>query len=163
MNTFRTRALRSATFLLSLCVATLPSVARADTDACMVLTTAQVGRAVGVPVAAGTHVTPTFVRTCTWDASASSSVKYVTLYLQTVAAYDGGKRMASQMGTVVAGAAFKSAAVGDDGYYFVAADQVGLLVKKGIVSFKVAVYAKLPVAQKEAMELSLAKDVLAKL
>ena len=55
------------------------------------------------------------------------------------------------------------AGVGEDSYYFVAGDQVGLLVKKGSIAFKVAVYAILPVKNKEAMELNLAKEVLAKL
>ena len=41
--------------------------------------------------------------------------------------------------------------------------QAGLLVKKGNDSFKVTVYATLPVEQKEAMELVLAKEALAKL
>ena len=53
-------------FFLFCAAAALPSIAQADTDACTVLTPAQVGAAVGVPVAAGTHVTPTFVKTCTW-------------------------------------------------------------------------------------------------
>jgi hypothetical protein len=53
--------------------------------------------------------------------------------------------------------------VGDDSYYFIAGDQVGLLAKKGGNSFKVAVYATLAVDKKEAMELALAKAVLAKL
>jgi hypothetical protein len=50
------------------------------------------------------------------------------------------------------GTSMKSAAVGDDGYYFVAGDQVGLLVKKDGVFFKVTVDATLPVDKKEAME-----------
>ena len=83
----------------------------------------------------------------------------MTLFLQTTAAYDGGKQMAIRMSA----SAVKPASVGDDAYYFVAGDQVGLLVKKGSVSFKVAVYATLPVERKEAMELALAKEVLAKL
>lgn len=37
------------------------------------------------------------------------------------------------------------------------------MVKKGNVSFKVAVYAKLPPDKTEAMELTLAKDAVAKL
>ncbi|MGH8739074.1 MAG: hypothetical protein ACREU5_09575 [Burkholderiales bacterium] len=82
---------------LLLCAAAMPAAAQAGTDACTVLTPAQVGAAIGVPVAAGTHVTPSFVRTCTWNASGSSKVAFVTLYLQTTAAYDGGKRMANQM------------------------------------------------------------------
>jgi hypothetical protein len=161
MSTFRLGALCAAPFLL--CAAAMPSAARADTDACSVLTPAQVGAAVGASVDAGKHVTPTFVRTCTWTVSGNSKVRAVTLYLQTVAAYDGGKGMASRMAAGSKGAAMKPASVGEDGYYFVVGDQVGLLVKKGSVSFKVAVYATLPVDKKEAMELALAKEALAKL
>lgn len=161
MRTLRPGALCAAS--LSLLAAATPLAAQADTDACTLLTPAQVGAAVGVPVSEGKHVTPTYVKTCTWNGSGSSKVKAVTLYLQTAAAYDGGKRMASQMAAASKGAAVKPASVGEDGYYFVAGDQVGLLVKKGGVSFKVSVYATLPVAKKEAMELTLAKEVLAKL
>jgi hypothetical protein len=161
MSTYRLGALCAASFCLI--AMAMPSAARADTDACTILTPAQVGAAVGVPVADGKHVTPTYVKTCTWNASSGSKVKFVTLYLQTAAAYDGGKQMASQMVAGRKGAAVKPASVGDDGYYFVAGEQVGLLVKKGGASFKVTVYATLPVAKKEAMELTLAKEALAKL
>ena len=37
------------------------------------------------------------------------------------------------------------------------------MVKKGSASFKVTVYATLPASQKEAMELTLAKETLTKL
>ena len=147
--------------VFSLCAAATPCAARADSDACKLLTAKQVSAAVGTSVAEGTHVTPTFVRTCTWNGS--GNVKAVTLYLQTAASYDGGKKMAGQMAAASKGGAVKPASVGEDAYYFVAGEQVGLLVKKGSVSFKVTVYAKLPVAKKEAMELTLAKQVLAKL
>ena len=160
MSTFRLGALCAVLFCL--CAAALPSAAPADTDACTLLTPAQVGAAVGVSVADGKHVTPTYVKTCTWAASSKSDVKFVTLYLQTAAAYDGGKQMARQMVTAGKGGAVKPASVGEDGYYFVTGDQVGLLVKKGGISFKVAVYATLPVDKKEAMELTLAKEILAK-
>ncbi len=160
MSRFR-HALFAAPFWL--CAAAMPSAARADTDACTLLTPAQVGAAVGVPVGAGTHVTSTFVRTCTWTPSGSSNVTAVTLYLQTAAAYDGGKNMAMQMAAAAKGGAVKPASVGEDSYYFIAGDQVGLLVKKGSISFKVSIYAKVPVAKKEAMELTLAKEVLARL
>ena len=160
MSTFH---LRAAFALLWVCAPLMPSIARADTDACTLLTPAQIGAAVGVPVGDGKHVTPTFVRTCTWTASRDSDVKTVTLYLQTAAAYDGGKQMAGQMAAASQAGAVKPASVGEDGYYFVAGQQVGLLVKKGSNSFKVTVYATLPVDKKEAMELTLAKEVLAKL
>lgn len=148
---------------LLLCVAAMPSIAQAPTDACKLLTAGQVSAAIGVPVGAGTHVTPTFVKTCTWNVSRQSDVKTVTLYLQKGAAYDGGKRMASQMAPLVKDASVTSAGIGDDAYYFVEGELVGLLVKKGNVSFKVTVYATLPANKKEPMELILAKDVLAKL
>jgi hypothetical protein len=93
-----------------------------------------------------------------------SKVVAVTLNLQTAASYDGGKRQVTMV--IAAGAKgteIKPASVGDDAYYFVTGDQAGLLVKKGAVSFKVAVYAKISLEEKEAMELKLAKEVVAKL
>jgi hypothetical protein len=155
------RAARAASLVLF--TVAMPAVAGADTDACTLLTAAQVTAAVGVTVAEGQHVTPTFVKTCTWSPSGSSDVKSVTLNLQTAATYDGGKRMAVQMAAASTGGAVQAASVGEDAYYFVAGDQVGLLVKKGGSSFKVAVYATLPVEKKEALELALAKQVAAKL
>lgn len=40
---------------------------------------------------------------------------------------------------------------------------VGLIVKKGNVAFKVAVYANLPIEKKQAMEKTLAQQVDSKL
>ena len=143
----------------------IPSIALADTDACTLLTAAQVGAAAGVAVGNGTHVTPTFVKTCTWTPADKSKISAITLNTQTAASYDSGKQqMAMAMAAAGSGnTSMKPVGVGDDAYYFVTGDQVGLMVKKGGVSFKVAVYAKMPVADKEAMELKLAKDVVAKL
>ena len=56
----------------------------------------------------------------------------------------------------------KAASVGDDAHYFVTGDQVALFVKKGAVSFKVAVYAKIPMNEKEAMEFKLAREAAAR-
>ncbi len=146
------------------CVAALPLTAHAETDACTVLTPAQVGAVVGGGVSDGTHVTPTFVKTCTWTPSGKSKVVAVTLNLQTAAFYDGGKRQATMaVAAVGKGTEIKPASVGDDAYYYVTGDQAGLFVKKGAVSFKVAVYAKIPLDEKEAMELKLAREVVAKL
>jgi hypothetical protein len=157
----RFRAVGAASlFLLGVA---LSSAAIAETDSCTLLTSAQVGAAVGVPVGDGQHVTTTSLKTCTWTPAGGSDVKAVTLFLQTAAAYDGGKQLANQMAAAAKGGAVTPASVGDDGYFFVAGDQVGLLVKKGTNSFKVTVYAKLPVDKKEAMELTLAKEVLARI
>jgi hypothetical protein len=146
------------------CVAALPMVAHAETDACTLVTPAQVGAVVGGAVSDGTHVTPTFVKTCTWTPSGKSKVVSVTLNLQTAAFHDGSKRQATMAAAAGGkGTEMKPAGVGDDAYYFVTGDQAALFVKKGAVSFKVAVYAKLPVEEKEAMEIKLAKEVVAKL
>ena len=149
---------------LSWCAAVLPLMAHAETDACTLLTSVQVAAVVGGPVSDGTHVTPTFVKTCTWTPSDKSKFAAVTLNLQTAAFYDGGKQQVTTAAAAVGGGTeIKPASVGDDAYYFVIADQTALFVKKGAVSFKVAVYAKIPAEEKEAMELKLAKEVVAKL
>jgi len=142
----------------------LPLMARADTDACTLLTQAQVAAAVGGPVGDGTHVTPTFVKTCTWTPSGKSRIASVTLNVQTSAVYDGAKRQATMAAAAgIKGTGMTPASVGDDAYYFVTGDQATLMVKKGASSFKVAVYARIPMDEKEAMELKLAREVAAKL
>ncbi len=160
MNAFRLSAVFATS--LSVCALAVPSLVWADTDACTLLGPSQVSTAVGVSVGAGEHVTPTFVKTCTWTPAGASAVSAVTLNLQKASSWDGGKQLALQMGALGKAGA-KSAGIGEDSYYFVTGEQVGLMVKKGSISFKVAVYAKLPVDQKEAMELALAKEVLKKL
>src|SRR3954468_21430479 len=118
------------------CVAALPLMAYAETDACTLLTPAQVAPAVGGAVSDGTHVTPTFVKTCTWTPSGKSKLGSVTLNLQTAAFYDGGKRQAPTAAAALKNAEIKPASVGDDAYYFVSGGQAALFVKKGAVSFK---------------------------
>lgn len=145
------------------CAAVLPLTAHGETDACTLLTPVQVAAAVGEAVSAGAHVTPTFVKTCTWTPSGKTKLGSVTLNLQTAAFYDGAKGQATMASVAVKGAEVKPASVGDDAYYFVTGDQAALFVKKGAVSFKVAVYARIPAAEKEAMELKLAREVVAKL
>jgi len=145
----------------ALAVSVFSSSAIADTDACALLTPAQVSAAVGFPVASGTHVTPTFLKTCTWTGSNGTGPQFVTLNLQTGAFFDGAKKQAGMM--AAAGGSVKPAGVGDDSYYLVEGTQVMLWVKKGSNAFKVAVYKQIPVDQKEGMELTLAKKVAPKL
>ena len=147
-------ALAASTFLL-------PSSARSETDACALLTAAQVSAAAGFPVGDGKHVTPTFVKTCTWQGAAGSGVQTVTLNLQTAAFFDGAKKQAGIM--AAAGAGTRSAGVGDDSFYYVAGTQVDLWVKKGSNACKITVYKQISAEQKQAIELSLAKQVVPKL
>jgi hypothetical protein len=53
--------------------------------------------------------------------------------------------------------------IGDDAYSLAVGGNVGLIVKKGNVAFKVAVYAHLPLEQKQATEKTLAQHVVSKL
>jgi hypothetical protein len=137
------------------------AAAAADRDACTLVTAAQVSAAGGFPVGNGTHVTPTFVRTCTWSAPGGAGVQTVTLLLETGTFFDGAKRNANLM--TAAGASVKSAGVGDDSYYLVQGTNVDLWVKKGGTSFKVTLYKQIAVNQKEDIELALARQVVPKL
>jgi len=130
-------------------------------DACAQLTPAQVSGAVHVTVGAGTYVTPSFKRTCTWNATnpVPNSTKFVTLLLQGIDAFQAGKAMGQMKSIVVTSVS----GVGDDAYHLAVGPQVGLIVKKGSTAFKVAVYADIPLEEKEAMEKTLALQVAAKL
>jgi hypothetical protein len=149
-------------FQLALCASLAPLAAHADTDACTLVTAAQVSAAVHVAVGEGTHVMATFVKTCTWTPTASSSIKAVTVNVQTAAYYDGAKKMALQTAAAMPNAKVKSVSVGDDGYYLIEGEMVSLFFKKGGASAKVTVYSKMPVDEIEAMELAIAKQVAAK-
>jgi hypothetical protein len=126
-------------------------------DACALLTPAQVGAALGASVGAGSYVTPTFKRTCTWN-STTSGGGFVTLMLQDVSGFEGGKQLGQIPSKTLSVTSISG--VGDDAYYLAVGDQVGLIVKKGNVAFKVAVYAHEPVESKEAKEKILAKQVV---
>lgn len=146
------------------CAAALAFAANAaEGDACGLLTPAQVAAAVGTAVGQGTHVTPTFVKTCTWTPADKSKIAAVTLNLQAAAVYDGGKRQAAMGAAIGKDMGMKAASVGDDAYYFTSPGQVQLFVKKGAASFKVVVYARIAAADKEAMEMKLATAVAGKL
>jgi hypothetical protein len=160
--------MRSKTGLASRAVAIIiaatamaPSTnAAAPGDACALLNSAQVGAALGVPVGAGTYVTPTFTKTCTWTATTSGGGT-VTLNLQNLDQYAGGKKLASYGKSVSAN---PIGGIGDEAYYFGSDKLVSLAVKKGGGAFKVAVYAHdLPIEKQQAVEKALALQVASQL
>ena len=148
-----------AIFLAFASAAILPPPAFADpTDACAVLTAAQVSSAIGIPVKEGTHPTPDFLRTCTWIPSNQTQIKAVTFYIQSANSYDAAKRLLQQSGmkdTSVGG-------VGDDAYFQTVGTNSSLVGKKGNTAFKVAIYTTLPVDKAQAMEKTLAVQALSK-
>ena len=163
-----------AVAILLFAITTAPSASAATSDdACALVTRAQVSAVVGVPVDAGTHVTPTFVKTCTWGPTggAREDVKAVTISFQNAASYDAGKRLMQQTQAVVnqtqGGASMASdsaSGVGDDAYYTsMGAGYTALMVKKGNVALKIAIYGGMPTDKKKAVEKALALQALSKL
>ncbi len=128
-------------------------------DACSLLTQAQVSAAVSVSVGTGAYQ-GTYKKTCTWNAvsPATKSAKYVTLMLEGLDAYQAGKLapVKTIVVTLISG-------IGDEAYYLAVGPNVGLIVKKGDVAFKVALYGDLPMEKKQAMEKTLAQQVVSKL
>lgn len=173
--------MRSKTSLATLSVAVFtlafaatPACASPPADACALLTPAQLSSIVGVTMGAGQHTTPTFVKTCTWTRSggAPNGIRIVTVSYQNAGAFGGAKQMTMQMQAAASekGAAGKAVflparGIGDDAFYanMGMATYMGLLVKKGDVSFKVAIYGAVTPDKVEAMEKSIALQVLSKL
>src|ERR1700727_8401 len=96
---------RSCRYAISIVVLMLDAAAAptagasSATDACSLLTQAQLSAALAVPMDAGKYVTPGFLKTCTWEPSngPTPGIKVFTLYLQSVEGFEGGKRL-GQMG-----------------------------------------------------------------
>ena len=134
-------------------------------DACLLVTQAQVISALGVSMGAGSHVTPTFLRTCTWAPAGgpTQGVKAVTLMLQSADGYEGAKQV---MGSTNSMKLEPVSGIGDDAYYSYpnAGNIVSLIVKKGNTAFKVAMYGgDFPIEKKKAIDKTLALQVLSKL
>jgi hypothetical protein len=153
-----TAGLASRVFAVLIVSAAMTSSADAappTDDACSLLTTAQVSTGLGVPVGAGTYITPTFKKTCTWTAITNGGT--VTLNLQSIDQYEGGRKLASY-GKSVSSASV--AGIGDDAYYFSTDKLASLVVRKGDAAFKIAV-AHLPIERQQAVEKALALQVAA--
>lgn len=134
-----------------------PAYAASD-DACALLTTAQVSAALGAPVEAGKPILPTDHKVCTW---AGGKAGTVTLMLQTAAKFDAAKRQAPALAGAVA--VTPVAGLGDGAMFVGMGDNTGLVVKKGGLSFKVAVYQHTTIDKKQAAEKALAAQALSKL
>lgn len=143
---------------------TVLQASAAPTDACTVLTEAQVTAAVGVSVAAGTHVTQTFTKTCTWTPATPGEVKAVTLNLQTAVEYDGAKKKLEQMKAMMPNPPKTEAVsgIGDDAYFIEFPNITSLVVKKGSAAFKLVIYGAMPAPRAENALKTLAAEVLPK-
>ena len=144
---------QSVAFLL-LTAGAIPSFAASATDACSVLTAAQVSSALGSTVAAGSYDAPGFTKTCTWTIPTGGAV---TLQLQTVDFFNAGK------GTLASMERSSSSGVGDESYYLGAGSMSGLAVRKGNAAFRIHVYSsKVTAEQVKTIEKTLAQQALSK-
>jgi hypothetical protein len=150
----------AAVILFGTAAAPAVNAAPAD-DACSLLTQAQVGAALGIAVGAGSYQSPSFKKTCTWNATgnAQKGAKYVALMVEGADAFLAGKRP----GPMKTNSIKSVSGIGNDAYYLTVSTNVGLNVKKGNVAFKVAVFGDLPIEKKQAMEKTLAQQVVSKL
>jgi hypothetical protein len=148
----------AAVAIVALGAAALSSPASAANDACTLLTPAEIGAALGTAAGAGEPITLTDHKVCTWKATDGHS--WVTLMLQTPGAFDSGKNLTNVSKNVVL---TPVGGLGDDAHYLAVSDQVGLVVKKGGLAFKVAVYQHGPFGPKQTAERSLAGKIVPRL
>jgi len=151
--------------------ATMPSAAAAPpTDACPLLTQAEVSAVVGVSVGAGSHITPTYLKSCTWAPPGGATVQFasVLLALEPAASWESAKAMlqsvANSPSAKKGGVTMTPASgIGDDALYSSVGNYTKLAVKKGDVSFQIVISSNAPIEKKRDMEKALAAKVLAKL
>lgn len=151
----------AATFFLIAAGMAAPAANAAPIDdACALLTAAQVSSATTVEFGAGVYVTPTFKKTCTWTIKkpVGKTARIVTLYLQGVDAHEAGKKQMVGAVNVI-----PVSGVGDDAYYLAVGPQTYLFVRKGSVAFKMSVYGDIPLETKQAMEKTMAQQVVSHL
>lgn len=163
-----------AAMFVALAATEASAAATPPNDACLMVTQAQVSAAIGLSMGAGSHVTPTFLRTCTWVPAGSSGkgVGALTLYLQSADQYEAGKQMLEQMRTMAKVEKHGNSqppvitplsGIGDDAFYLDMGNTMSLIAKKGNVQFKFVIYGDLPVEKKKAAEKTLALEVVSKL
>lgn len=132
-----------------------PACAAPPTNACSLLTPAQVSAAVGASVGAGTPLFPTDTKVCQWRTTSAQAKIRVQLFLKDARAFAYAKMPVQGITKVAAGG------IGDDAVY---STGPVLSVKKGDISFNVHVLSYgLPDEKAKAMEKALALDVLKKL
>lgn len=129
------------------------------TDACSLLTSAQVGSVLGISVSAGGLLSPNMKKTCGWPPPGGAvPPKRVLVNIANANVFAGAKMGLvgkSEVITPVSG-------VGDEAFYDVVGRGIAFFARKGDFAFSVRVYG-FPPNEIKAKEKALAQDVLAKL
>lgn len=145
--------------LLVVCLvsASLPAFATPPTDACSLLTPAQVSSVLGIPVSAGGSLGPKII--CSWPAPGGTSApKRVMVYISNVRVFAGAKMgLAGKAETIT-----PLSGVGDEAFYdVVGSSSIALFARKGDFAVSVKVFG-FPPDQTKDKEKALAQDILAK-
>lgn len=131
------------------------SFAAPPTDACSLVTAAQVSAALGVPIGAGERIVPSSPKLCGFGGAGAA--KRVVTAIITPDMFDHEKHPLQGIKEE------QLSGVGDDAHYMTTPGfGTGLSVKKGSFAFKVRVYG-FPLEQVEQKEKTLAQEILAKL
>jgi hypothetical protein len=159
-------AIAVAAFLLVVLGSARVVQAAPPTDACSLLTSAEVSAVLGVPVGAGKKTLPTSTAICGWEVPGEKSMdrKRVVLSIYTqigsrtpVQRFDAAKTPMKGITKEAVGG------VGDDAIFATTPGfGTGLSFRKGDAAFDLRVYG-FPADQLKAKEKALAQDVLAKL
>ena len=143
------------------------AVAAPPSDACPLLTPAEISAVVGVSVGAGAHMTPTYLKSCTWSPPGGATKDFTTLVLalEPAASYQSAKAMLQAVASQGKGGITITPAsgIGDDAIYSSVANYTKLIVKKGDVVFQLVIYGSFPLEKKRDMEKALASKVISKL
>jgi hypothetical protein len=155
-------AVLAVVFLAAAVAMPAPASAAPATDACAMITQDQMTKIFGVQVGAGTYTAPGFTKTCTWSTAQGPAprIHTITLMLQTSDSFEAAKQM-QQAGKFQVESV---SGLGDDAYYSSVGDRItSLIVKKGGVAFKIAMYGDFPLDKKKTMSKAMALQVLSKL
>jgi hypothetical protein len=161
MNAKLSRRVATSSLCIVACIVAAAARAASPDDACALLSAAQVSAAAGVMFGPGSYVTPTFKKTCTWNATgdAKQDAKTITLMLEGADSFQAGKKQV-QSSTIPGTSA---SGIGDDAYFVTMGHFISLFVRKGNVAFKVTVYGPIALEKMQTVENALAQQVAANL
>jgi hypothetical protein len=155
--------------------ATTPSASAAPPDdACSLLTPAQVGAVLGVPVVPGTHLNSTDSKSCMWSQANAPAMgrKSVAISLNTAEVYKNSKAVMERTQAAMKEEKDEDAGqltitpvtgIGDEAYYGSMGTHPKLNVKKGNLSFSIEIFGDFPPDKSKAMEKTLAVQILSKI
>lgn len=137
------------------------------TDACKLLTKAQIKSATGAAVSDGSHPMATFKKMCTWSGSGkgAGSITRITLNLESAASYQSAKAMLQAVASSPQAGINMTPApgIGDDAMFSSMGSYTKLIVKKGDVVLQIVVYSNVPIEKKRDIEKALAARAISNL